>query len=501
MLLGGSRSVTIEDLIRVAREKEMLELDTACLADCEEARKSLLQRQEKETIYGVNTGFGALAQESIPAESRRRAQLNLVRSHSSGVGDPFPEEVVRGAMFLLANELLKNYSGVRRILIEKIVEFINKGITPWVPSYGSVGASGDLAPLAHVALALIGEGDVTLNGKRRRSRDLIEPLMLEEKEGLSLINGTHFMTSVAALALHDSYLLLRSAVMASSLTLEATMSTDTFLDEKLNSLRRQEGQIKTAREMRSLVEDSEIIAYHKSCGKVQDPYSIRCSPQVLGACLDLCDFSKQQVEREMNAVTDNPIIINGKAILGGNFHGAPVAQALDCISIALATISTSSERRIAQLLNSRGLPQFLTGGEEGLNSGMMIAQYTAASLTSENKLLAHPASVDSIPTSGLQEDHVSMGMNSALKALRSLRNSRYVVAIELLCGAQALEIRMNSVGKRGGRGTMRAHELVRKLVPFLGEDRPLYNDIETLANSLCQITQEVYDGSKKGHSE
>ena len=491
MLLSKSRSVSIDDLVSVARENEKIELDDKCLKECDEARSRLLERARTEKVYGVTTGFGALSKESIPLEKRKKAQLNLIRSHSSGVGSPLPGKVVRGAMFLLANELIKNYSGVRRIVIERIANFLNKGITPLVPSYGSVGASGDLAPLAHVALGLIGEGDVIFEDEKKKSSDLVEPIELEEKEGLSLINGTHFMTSIAALALHDSYLILKGAIIAASITLEATMSTDVFLDERLISLRNLEGQKKVARDMRSLVKGSEVIKYHKNCEKVQDPYSIRCSPQVLGAGMDLLDFCKGQVEGEMNGVTDNPVLIEGKTISGGNFHGAPIAQALDCISMILASISTSSERRIAQLLDSQDLPLFLTGDEEGTNSGMMLAQYTAASLTSENKLLAHPASVDSIPTSGLQEDLVSMGMNSALKVMKSLKNCRYVIAIELLCGAQALELRMSSIGKKAGEGTMRAYRLIREYIPVLKEDRPLYEDIESLYDNLGSIVQNV----------
>ncbi len=444
MIIDGN-SLTVEDVVRVARFGEKVECSGESIKRVEENRRVLEDIIESgATIYGINTGLGELVRVKIPAEDIMKLQVNLVRSHSSGVGAPMPEEVVRGAMLIRANSLLKGHSGVRPVVVETLVKFLNSGITPVVPQFGSVGASGDLAPLSHIALALIGEGDVFYRGKRMRASEAmadagIEPLILKEKEGLALLNGTAVMAGYASLAVWDSYNTLRNAVAAAAMSFEALRGTDAALDPRIMEVRPHPGQAKIARVLSELLDGSEIIERARN-EKVQDAYTLRCTPQVYGAVLDTLDYVRTVVEREINSVTDNPLIFD-TALSGGNFHGEPIALVMDFLTIAMTELGNMVERRIARLVDSKlsGLPAFLIE-RSGLNSGLMIPQYTAAALCNRNKVLSYPSSADTVPTSANQEDHVSMGMTSAQKLREVVSNVNYIVAIELLCANQALHI-------------------------------------------------------------
>ena len=411
--------------------------------------RAFLESQVGDHTYGVNTGFGRFVSESIPPEQAAELQLRLLRSHACGVGEPYPDDVVRGAMLLRANTLAKGYSGARVETVELLVAALTAGLVPHVPSRGSVGASGDLAPLAHLALPLVGEGEATLGDERLPGADALraaglEPIVLEAKEGLSLINGTQFMTAMAALALMRAQRLARVADIACAMSLEALQGTPTSFHPSIHAARPLPGQTRSAATLRALLAGSAIVESHRWCDKVQDAYSLRCAPQVHGASRDLLDYVERTVEVELNAATDNPLVLLEDELIvsNGNFHGQPIAMALDCLAIACAELANISERRTERLVNpslSEGLPPFLVAREEGLNSGFMIPQYVAAALVSENKALCHPASVDSIPTSAGQEDHVSMGNGAGLKALQVVANAERVLAIELLAGAQAVE--------------------------------------------------------------
>src|SRR4051795_7381862 len=402
----------------------------------------------KEHTYGINTGFGRFVSRSIPEELAEELQLRLLRSHACGVGEPYPPEVVRAAMLLRANALAKGFSGARIETVELLIECLNRGVLPRVPSRGSVGASGDLAPLAHLALPLVGEGQAVVNGELVDGREALgrvglEPVRLLAKEGLSLINGTQFMAAQLALALVRALRLARTADCACALSLEALQGSRTSFLPQVHALRPLRGQGASARNVLRLLEGSAIMESHRWCDKVQDAYSLRCAPQVHGASRDLLDYVDYTVSTELNAATDNPLVLVEDEMLvsAGNFHGQPLAFALDALAMAVSELANISERRVERLVNpnlSDGLPAFLTS-DGGLNSGFMIPQYVAASLVSENKSLCHPASVDSIPTSAGQEDHVSMGNASGLKAWQVIANSERALAIELLAAAQAVE--------------------------------------------------------------
>ncbi len=483
MVLIDGNSLKIEEVVRVARKNESVELSEESTKNMEKNRLDLEKiLKSGKIVYGVNTGFGDLVNIKIDERSLFDLQKNLIRSHSSGVGDALPKEVVRAAMLIRANTLLKGYSGVRKDTVELLVEMLNNDIVPVVPSKGSVGASGDLAPLAHVALAMMGEGDVIYLGKVRKAKDVFEelkikPLEPKEKEGVALINGTSFMSAIGALSIHDSSKIIKNAVVAFSLSLEALSGTEDAYREDILGLRSHPGQIRIGRSIRKIIEGSEIIKHSK---RIQDAYSLRCTPQVIGPALETYSFAKEIIEREINSVTDNPIVID-RAYSGGNFHGEYVAFALDFLGIALSEIGNISERRSFRLLDSKlsGLPAFLAN-DPGLNSGLMIAQYTAASLVSENKILSHPAVVDSIPTSADQEDHVSMGMTSALKLMNIVKNVKYIISIEYLISSQALEFRQHNMGK----GTGIAYETIRKNVKAYEKDRPPYSDIEKIYSMI-----------------
>jgi histidine ammonia-lyase len=440
--------------------------------------------------YGVNTGFGRLVTKTIPRELADELQVRLLRSHACGVGDPYPEEIVRAALLLRANALATGSSGTRVEVAELLVELLNRGVLPRVPSRGSVGASGDLAPLAHLALPLIGEGEAWVDGDLLPGREALqrvglEPLRLRAKEGLALINGTQFMAAFGALGVVRARRLAAAADIACALTIEALQGSRQSFRPEVHELRPLRGQAAAAGNVLRLLEGSTVMESHRWCDRVQDAYSLRCAPQVHGACRDLLRYVEETVAVELNAGTDNPLVLvdSGEIVSNGNFHGQPLAFALDALAMAVSELASISERRTERLVNpslSEGLPAFLAP-DGGLNSGFMIPQYVAAALVSENKALSHPASVDSIPTSAGQEDHVSMGNASGLKAWLVLANSERALAIELLAGAQAVEF---LAPLTPGVGSEAARTFVRSLSPRLAEDRPLSADIEGVASAI-----------------
>jgi histidine ammonia-lyase len=482
----------IEDVWSVA-------LDGAEAALVDEARAKMRAARElveraahgtREHTYGINTGFGRFVSESIPEELTEELQLRLLRSHACGVGDPYPDEIVRAAMLLRANALAKGTSGARVETVELLVECLARGVLPYVPSRGSVGASGDLAPLAHLALPLVGEGDAWFDGQLLPGADALaaaglEPTRLAAKEGLSLINGTQFMAAFGALGSVRAHRLVKTADLACALSLEALQGSRTSFLPQIHRLRPLRGQRDSAANVLRLLEGSAINEAHRWCDKVQDAYSLRCAPQVHGAARDLLGYVDATIAVELNAATDNPLVLVEDELLvsNGNFHGQPLAFALDALAMASSELANISERRVERLVNpnlSDGLPAFLTV-DGGLNSGFMIPQYVAAALVSENKSLCHPASVDSIPTSAGQEDHVSMGNTSGLKAWQVLANSERALAIELLAGAQGVEF---LAPLEPGNGVRATHAFIRSLSPRLGDDRSLAPDIEAVADAI-----------------
>jgi histidine ammonia-lyase len=484
--------LTIDDVWAVAVDRADAALSDSARDKIIRAR-ALVERAAhgtNEHTYGINTGFGRFVSRSIPEELTAELQLRLLRSHACGVGEPYPDEVVRAAMLLRANALAKGFSGARPEPVELLIECLNRDVLPHVPSRGSVGASGDLAPLAHLALPLVGEGEAWVNGARMAGAAALaavglEPVALEAKEGLSLVNGTQFMAAFGALALARARRLVKAADIACSLSLEALQGSRTSFLPQIHAARPLPGQIDAAANLMQLLEGSAIIESHRWCDKVQDAYSLRCAPQVHGASRDLLAYVEATVSVELNAATDNPLVLVDDELLvsNGNFHGQPLAFALDALAMATSELANISERRVERLVNpslSDGLPAFLTTNG-GLNSGFMIPQYVAAALVSESKSLCHPASVDSIPTSAGQEDHVSMGNASGLKAWQVLANAERVLAIELLAGAQAIEF---LAPLEPGVGARAARDAVRVVSPRLADDRPLGGDIEAVAQSL-----------------
>lgn len=440
-------------------------------------------------VYGVTTGFGKLADQRISQSDIEQLQLNLVRSHAAGVGDPLTTEETRGLMLLRANVLARGHSGVRPQLVEGLLRLLNRQVHPVIPSRGSVGACGDLAPLAHLALVLIGEGEAML-GKRRVSGRAalahagLKPTRLEAKEGLSLVNGTQAMLALGLLALRRATILVDTADVAGALSLEALKGTPVAFDPRIHRLRPYPGQVTVAANLRALLAKSEIRVSHLECPRVQDAYSLRCMPQVHGAVRDALDHVRRTLLTELNSVTDNPLVFpKGDEVLsGGNFHGQPLGLVLDYLAIAITELASIAERRIERLTNPEygDLPPFLSP-DPGLNSGFMLAQVTAAALTSENKVLSHPASVDSIPTSGNREDHVSMGMGSALKLKQVLTNAEHILAIELLCAAQGVEFHRPL---KPGLGSRLACQALRRVAPRLEQDRMMGPDIERVRTVL-----------------
>ncbi|HET8714107.1 MAG TPA: histidine ammonia-lyase [Gemmatimonadales bacterium] len=468
-------SLSIADVVAVARGNAPVALDPGALERVRKSRRAVETAVEQgQTIYGVNTGFGKLAHVRIPAEQARQLQLNLIRSHASGVGEPLPQDAVRAMMLLRANVLARGTSGVRPVLPELLVEMLNARIHPTVPSQGSVGASGDLAPLSHLALAMIGEGDVRVS----------KPITLEAKEGLAFVNGTQAQTGLAALLVTDAWTLWRSAHGAAAMSLEAVRGSPDPFDARIHDARPHAWQQRSAAVLRDLLAGSEIRESHRENDpRVQDAYSLRCTPQVLGAVGEGLAFAERLVATELNAATDNPLVFGDDVLSGGNFHGQPIALALDVIGIALTTLAGIAERRLERVVNpdlSSGLPAFLAR-EPGLESGFMTAQIAAAALVADCRVLATPASVQSVPTEGNQEDVVPMGMSAAWKAGRILANAERIVAIELLAGAQGLEFLKPL---RPSTAVARLYAAVRSESPALTGDRPLTKDIEQIASRI-----------------
>ncbi|MDD3012256.1 MAG: histidine ammonia-lyase [Candidatus Gastranaerophilales bacterium] len=495
-------NLTLEDVELVARDRVKVELSKDAFGKINAARKFVEEVINEGThVYGINTGFGALSNVIIPDNQIENLQLNLIRSHACGVGVPHSEEVTRAIILLRANTLAKGFSGIRLETVNTMLELLNKQVHPVIPSQGSVGASGDLVPLAHLALVLVGEGKAiykgqTMSGLEALNKAGIKPIVLGAKEGLALTNGTQSMCGMATLRLLEAERLVKISDIAGAMTLEAIRGTSKAFDPKIQNLRRHPGQIATAKNLLKLLADSEIMLSHNDCGKIQDPYSVRCMPQVHGATRDALNYVRKVLEIEVNSATDNPLIFaeERETISGGNFHGQPLAFAMDFLGIAVAELASISERRIDKLIAPAfsDLPPFLTN-DSGINSGLMIVQYTAASLVSENKILAHPASVDSIPTSLDKEDHVSMGATAALKAENIIKNTRNVLAIELLTAYQGINF-LKTLSP--GIGVKIAHETIGRTIPEISQDRVFSDDIYKIAeminsNEILDRVQEV----------
>jgi histidine ammonia-lyase len=505
--LNGN-DLTLEDFRDVVRERRPVLMEAAARLLVERARELVDEVVASGGVaYAITTGVGKLADVYIPPDQARQLQINLVRSHAAGVGPPLGEPETRGMMLLRANSLAKGHSGVRPIVIDTLCEMLNRWVHPVIPSQGSVGASGDLAPLAHLAQGLIGEGEAVFEGTPMSAAEAlkkagIRPLQLEAKEAISLINGTQAMLSIGSVALLAAQILVDSADAVGALSLDALKGTVVAFDPRIQQVRPYAGQMQTASNLRRMLEgEDQIRESHKSCGRVQDAYSLRCIPQVHGAVRDTLAHCREVLEIEMNSAVDNPLVFlppkvvgapsapgpgatEGEIISGGNFHGQPLAFALDFLAIALAALAGISERRIERLVNpalSEGLPAFLAPGA-GLNSGFMILQVTAAALVSENKVLAHPASVDSITTSGNKEDYVSMGMTAANKLMKVVSNTRHVLAIEALAAAQALDFLLPL--KTSPRG-QQVRAAIRAVSNTLQQDRTLAPDIARVADLIA----------------
>ncbi|MDO5115447.1 MAG: histidine ammonia-lyase [Synergistaceae bacterium] len=470
------KSLTLQDVANVARKGWKVEISPEAkeqIKECAEAVQGWAR--EGRVVYGVTTGFGDLASVVIPREKARQLQENLLLSHACGFGEPYPEDVVRAIMLLRINTLTRGFSGISLETLQQMVDYLNLGIHPVVPCQGSVGASGDLCPLSHIAISLIGYGSVVYQGKEMAASEALakvgmKPVELHAKEGLALNNGTTVMNAVAALCVIDAMNMEKNADIAASMSAEALHAVPYAFDKRTHDLRPQAGQGAVAENMRRLLEGSEIVEAYKK-DRVQDAYSLRCLPQVHGASRDAIRYVKEKIEIEINSVTDNPIIFHkdGEAISGGNFHGQPIAMAMDFFGIAAAEFASISERRVARLVDHKlsDLPPFLVS-ESGVNSGFMIPQYTAAAIVSENKVLAHPSVVDSIPTSANQEDHVSMGGYSARKARQILDNTNRVIAIEMVNAAQGMDFR---APLKPGKGSGAAFKEFRAHVPFYEKDQ------------------------------
>ncbi|MHB1395058.1 MAG: histidine ammonia-lyase [Clostridia bacterium] len=484
-LLIDGEHLTIRDVVDAARYNQRIELSEQAISRIKKSREYVDNLVDKGTVvYGITTGFGKFSDVFISKEDTKALQRNLIVSHACGVGDPLAEEVVRGIMLLRINALAKGFSGIRLETVNTLIEMLNKGVHPIIPEKGSLGASGDLAPLANMVLVMLGEGEaiyqgVKLSGKAAMDKAGIKVVELTSKEGLALINGTPVMTAIGALATHDAVNLLKNADIIAAMTLEALKGITTAFDSKVHEVRGQKGQIAAARNVLRLVEGSELTTSQGQI-RVQDAYSLRCIPQIHGASRDAIQYVAEKVTIELNAVTDNPIVFadEDQVISGGNFHGQPIALPMDFLGIAVAELANVSERRLERLVNPQlnDLPAFLTR-KGGLNSGFMITQYVAASIVSENKILAHPASVDSIPSSANQEDHVSMGTTAARKARVILDNVQKVLGIEAFAAAQAISFRGDV---KLGKGTSEAYKVIRKEVTPVDEDRIMYTDMNIL---------------------
>jgi len=495
--------LTLEEFDRVARLRKRVELSPQAeekIRNCRSVLEEFLHSDKPH--YGINTGFGALAQRRIEKKDLKRLQRNLIHSHTAGVGPLLPADIVRGVILLRANVLAKGYSGVRLEVVQLLLDLLNKNIVPLIPSKGSVGASGDLAPLSHLAMVLIGEGEVLFQGLEMDATAALKkaglrPLELLEKEGLALINGTQVMTAIGIFNLLEAENLVKAADIAGAMTFEAQLGSPTPFYEEIQEVRRHPGQMESARNIMRLIKDSPLWISHQGKKKVQDAYSVRCIPQVHGAVRDTLKHVRRVLEIETNSATENPLIFPDKKIIlsGGNFHGEPVAFAMDFMAIAMTELGNISERRIDRLINpasNMGLPNFLVA-DNGLNSGFMIAHVTATALASENKSLAHPAAVDNIPTSANQEDHVSMGTIGARKAREIIANLRLILAVELMAAAQALDF----YELKSSPPLESVKILLRRQVPFLNEDTRMDIPIRHIAD-LIESGQVVAAAEKPG---
>lgn len=504
MILLTGNSLTLEKVRRIIFKKEEVQLDTKAIKAIQKNRDTVEDMLVGEqTMYGINTGFGKFSDIIVRHHDLENLQLNLIHSHACGVGEPFSKDISRMMLLLRANTLAQGYSGVRVALVQQLIDFLNLDLTPVIPQQGSLGASGDLAPLAHLALCLLGEGDVFYQGKRMKTSQALKkvemtPLVLQAKEGLALINGTQAMTAVGVVTYLEFEKLLYQSEMISALTLEGLLGIIDAFDASLHRVRGHQEQINVAERMRTRLADSQLTTTQGEL-RVQDAYSLRCIPQVLGAAWQVAYYAKDKLLTEMNAVTDNPLIFSedDQIISGGNFHGQPIAFAMDFLKLGIAEMANMAERRIERLVNpqlNEGLPPFLSPNP-GLESGAMIMQYSAAALVSENKTLAHPASVDSIPSSANQEDHVSMGTIAARHALSMLQNSRRVIAIELICALEAVE-------HRGvhylAHETKQFYKQARSIVPSIQQDRVFSIDIENIADWLKEAEESQVQTQKGG---
>jgi len=498
-------SLTLSDVENVAYQNVKVELTSEAQERITKSRAFVDDLvSSNKTVYGLNTGFGKFANLQINRDDIERLQMNLILSHSAGVGRSLSIPETRAIMLMRANTLAKGYSGIRLETLQTIIDMLNKKVHPLIPEKGSVGASGDLAPLSHIALVMIGKGkayyDGTLmDGVKALKRADIKPITLKAKEGLALNNGTQVMTGILILAYLQALTLCKSADIIGAMTLEALKGTDSAFDERIHSLRPHPGQIRSAKNLRNILAGSKIMLSHRNCSRVQDPYSLRCMPQVHGAVYDAIDFVESILSREINSATDNPLIFANECVTlsGGNFHGEPIAFAGDFLAIAVSELANISERRIEQMLNpalNNGLPAFLAP-HPGLDSGFMLAQCTAASLVSENKKLAHPASVDSIPTSAGQEDHVSMGTIAARHAREIVSNTAYVLSIELIIATQALEYETTY---ESSKAIVKIKNHVRNYIPSIKKDRILNEDIEK-AKRLLLSGDILKAGCKHAH--
>jgi histidine ammonia-lyase len=499
MLELSGQKLSLEQIVEVAHGAEHVTLAAAARERVAESRRVVEQITESgRVVYGVNTGFGKLADITIAPSELRELQLNLVRSHACGVGPPLSEAETRAMLLLRANVLALGYSGARPLVLEMLLEMLERKVHPVIPEKGSVGASGDLAPLAHLALTVIGEGEAFYKGERMTSLEALkraglQPIELEAKEGLVLLNGTQAMGAVGGLALHRAMTLSKAADVAGAMTLEALRGTPVAFDERIHAARPHPGQIAVARHLCELLKESEIRASHiENDPRVQDAYSLRCMPQVHGAVRGALAHAREILETETGSATDNPLVFakDKELLSGGNFHGAPVALALDYAAIAVTDLMSITERRIDHVVNptmNEGLPPFLTP-QPGVSSGFMMAQVTAAALLAEARVLAHPASVDNVPTDGGKEDHVSMGMTAATKLRAIVENAEHALAIEFLCAAEGLEYRLPL---KPGQGVRRAYEVIRESVPRLTRDRALSSDIQQIAESIRRGRFEI----------
>ncbi len=491
MIIIENGTLTLEDFIHVTREKEKVSLSEDTRNRIRHSREALEKAAEgTQAVYGVNTGFGKFSEVKISVNELKDLQRNLIVSHACGVGHPMKTEEVRGVMLLRVNALARGFSGIRLETVETLLEMLNKKVHPMIPEKGSLGASGDLAPLAHMVLTLIGEGMAEYKGSIMPSREAmdlagIKPVVLEAKEGLALINGTQALTSIGAHAFYDAERALRTANHTAALTMEALRGITTAFDERLHVVRGHKGQVEISKEILRILKGSTLVTKQNDI-RVQDAYSIRCIPQVHGAILDTLEFAREKIEIELNAVTDNPIVLSEDEIYsGGNFHGEPMALIFDYLAIAVSELANISERRLERLVNYQlnDLPAFLAPSG-GLHSGFMIPQYTAAALVSENKVFSHPASVDSIPSSANQEDHVSMGNTAARKLREIVENTRRVLAIEAFAACQAIDFRHDYTL---GEGMAKIYERIRNVVPFLEKDVIMHEEMNKVYEVLNTV--------------